>query len=123
MKLAIEYTLLTLSLSLLFGECSQKQPAETGPQWAEAGASRFKYFKGYTTQGGISAPMIISGPGVRKKGEVVHAFTTLMDLDPTFYEYAGVNYPEVYLDLLNEWHAYRDEVKVRIPAPQPGEGL
>jgi arylsulfatase A-like enzyme len=177
-----------------------------GPQWAEAGASPFKYFKGYTTQGGISAPMIISGPGVRQKGAVVHAFTTLMDLAPTFYEFAGIDYPEsfngrevyplrgtslvpllagdsetvhpdgyvfplehrgfvqirkgdwklvnierpfdeanfelynlsadrgeqtdvkdlyfeVYLDLLNEWHAYRDEVKVRIPAPQPGEGL
>jgi len=64
-----------------------------GPQWAEAGASPFKYFKGYTTQGGTSAPMIVSGPGIGKNGEVVHAFTTLMDLAPTFYEVAGIPYP------------------------------
>jgi arylsulfatase len=65
-----------------------------GPQWAEAGASPFKYFKGYTTQGGTSAPMIVSGPGLVKDGEVVHAFATIMDLAPTFFEVAGVAYPQ-----------------------------
>lgn len=69
-----------------------------GPQWAEAGASPFKYFKGYTTQGGTSAPMIISGPGIGKNGQVVHAFTTLMDLAPTFYEVAGIPYPLRFKD-------------------------
>jgi arylsulfatase len=177
-----------------------------GPQWAEAGASPFKYFKGYTTQGGINTPLVISGPGIEKNGSVVHAFATVMDLAPTFYEMAGtaypdsfggrevyplwgrslksllsgeqeivhptdyvfalehrgfiqirkgnwklVNverpfnesnfelydlsvdraeqrdvkevYPEIYQELLGEWHAYRDEMKVRIPTPEPGEGL
>lgn len=177
-----------------------------GPQWAEAGASPFKYFKGYTTQGGMNTPLVMAGPGVDRQGEVVHAFTTLMDLAPTFYELAGTEYPDsyngrdvyplrgrslvplisgesesvhpedyvfplehrgyvqvrkgdwklvnierpfdeanfelydlstdrgeqnnvkelypdVYRDLLNEWYFYRDEVKVRIPAPQPGKGL
>ncbi|MDX1591836.1 MAG: hypothetical protein R3283_07730, partial [Balneolaceae bacterium] len=32
-------------------------------------------------------------------------------------------YPEIYNDLFNEWIAYRDEVAVVIPTPQPGEGL
>jgi arylsulfatase len=64
-----------------------------GPQWAEAGASPFKYFKAYTTQGGVSAPMIVAGPGIEPGERVVHAFTTLMDLAPTFYETAGIAYP------------------------------
>lgn len=67
-----------------------------GPQWAEAGASPFKYFKGYTTQGGINTPLILSGPGVNHQGTVTHAFTTLMDLAPTFYEIAGTTYPTSY---------------------------
>lgn len=67
-----------------------------GPQWAEAGSSPFKYFKGYTTQGGVNAPMIITGPGVKAMGELSHTFTTLMDLAPTFYEAAGISYPEKY---------------------------
>ena len=67
-----------------------------GPQWAEAGAAAFKYFKGYTTQGGINAPLVISGPGVKERGKLSHTFTTLMDIAPTFYEIAGVNYPEMF---------------------------
>ncbi|MFN1835211.1 arylsulfatase [Balneola sp. MJW-20] len=65
-----------------------------GPQWAEAGASPFKYFKGYTTQGGVNAPLIISGAGVEGSGILNHAFTTLMDLAPTFYEAARISYPD-----------------------------
>ena len=63
-----------------------------GPQWAEAGSSPFKYFKGYTTQGGINTPFIAAGKGVKGKG-VNHAFTTVMDLAPTLYQYAKVDYP------------------------------
>lgn len=67
-----------------------------GPQWAEAGASPFKYYKGYTTQGGINAPLIISGPGVTESGTITHAFATVQDLAPTFYELAGIIYPEEF---------------------------
>jgi len=69
-----------------------------GPQWAEAGAAAFKYFKGYTTQGGVKAPLVISGPGVEAGGKLSHSFTTLMDLAPTFYELAGIGYPETFND-------------------------
>lgn len=65
-----------------------------GPQWAEAGASPFKYFKGYTTQGGINTPLVISGPGVKNRGTITHAFASVQDLAPTFYELAGISYPE-----------------------------
>lgn len=67
-----------------------------GPQWAEAGSSPFRYFKGFTTEGGIITPMIITGPGIDRTDEISHEFLTLMDIAPTFYEAAGVSYPEVF---------------------------
>ena len=67
-----------------------------GPQWAEAGSAPFRYFKGYTTEGGITAPLIIAGKGVESKGGINSAFLTLMDLAPTFYELAGVDYPQTW---------------------------
>lgn len=67
-----------------------------GPQWAEAGSSPFKYFKGLTTEGGMNTPMIISGAGVAKKNTIENTFLTLMDLAPTFYEVSGATYPKVF---------------------------
>mgnify|MGYP003814005141 CR=1 FL=1 len=67
-----------------------------GPQWAEAGSAPFRYFKGYATEGGMVAPMIISGPMINAKGSISPVFTTLMDLAPTFYSVAGVEYPLTY---------------------------
>ncbi len=67
-----------------------------GPQWVEAGSAPFRYFKGETTEGGMVAPMIISGPGVMRKNEITQAFVTLMDIAPTFYQLAGVTYPANY---------------------------
>ena len=65
-----------------------------GPQWAEAGSSPFRYFKGFPTEGGTVAPMIIAGPGIKYKNAIHDEFLTLMDLAPTFYDLAGVSYPE-----------------------------
>ncbi|MCX2745515.1 arylsulfatase [Mangrovivirga sp. M17] len=65
-----------------------------GPQWAEAGSAPYKYFKGYTTEGGMVAPLIITGPGVQRKNEIHNNFTTLVDLAPTFYQIAGATYPD-----------------------------
>ncbi|MDN3204122.1 arylsulfatase [Algoriphagus sediminis] len=80
-----------------------------GPQWAEAGSSPFRYFKGYTTEGGMNVPMIIAGPGVAGSGSIQDTFCTLLDLAPTFYEVAGVEYPK-------EW-------KGNSPKPLLGESL
>jgi arylsulfatase A-like enzyme len=68
-----------------------------GPQWAEAGSSPFKYYKGFTTEGGMNSPMIIAGPGVGNIGNINDSFLTLLDLAPTFFELAGVDYP-------NQWN-------------------
>ena len=67
-----------------------------GPQWAEAGSAPFRYFKGYATEGGMVAPMIISGPMVKAKGGITPVFTSLLDLAPTFYSVSGVEYPLSY---------------------------
>jgi arylsulfatase len=67
-----------------------------GPQWAEAGSSPFRYFKGFTTEGGIVAPMIITGHNLERKNEIHHGLATLMDIAPTFYEVANVTYPEKF---------------------------
>lgn len=65
-----------------------------GPQWAEAGTSPFRYFKGYTTEGAMIAPMIMTGPMVKRTNEIHHNFLTLLDIAPTFYELAQASYPE-----------------------------
>ena len=67
-----------------------------GPQWAEAGSSPFRHFKGLTTEGGIVTPMIISGPGVVRKNEINHNLVTLMDIAPSFYEVAKTEYPPTF---------------------------
>jgi arylsulfatase len=67
-----------------------------GPQWAEAGSAPFRYFKDYATEGGTNTTLIICGPDVNRSNEIHHGFLTLMDLAPTFYEAAGVTYPETY---------------------------
>jgi arylsulfatase len=63
-----------------------------GPQWAEAGSAPFSRYKTFTREGGIVAPMIIAGPGVRH-GDMHRSYATVMDLAPTFLDLAGQAYP------------------------------
>ena len=68
-----------------------------GPQWAEAGTAPFKYYKSFTTEGGMNSPMIISGPGIVVQDKFNHEFITIMDLAPTFYDVAKTSYPLRFL--------------------------
>lgn len=65
-----------------------------GAAWAEAGSAPFHRYKGFTREGGITAPMIISGKGVASAGKKTGTYLTVMDLAPTFLELAGVQYPQ-----------------------------
>lgn len=65
-----------------------------GAPWAEAGSAPFQRYKGYTREGGITAPMIIAGTGVASAGRKNSVYLTVMDLAPTFLELAGVEYPD-----------------------------
>jgi arylsulfatase len=65
-----------------------------GPPWAEAGSAPFRRYKGYLLEGGIAAPLIITGPGVAARGVIDPTYITVMDLAPTFIEWAGAAYPD-----------------------------
>ncbi|HIG43280.1 MAG: arylsulfatase [bacterium] len=65
-----------------------------GPAWAEAGSAPFRRHKNFATEGGTTAPMIISGAGVKRRHEINSAFVSISDLAPTFYEIAGATYPD-----------------------------
>lgn len=70
-----------------------------GPPWAEAGAAPYRYYKAHTTEGGMVAPMIISGKSIQRKNVINKDFISIMDLAPTIYELTGVQYPDRYLGL------------------------
>jgi len=65
-----------------------------GPPWAEAGSAPFKRYKGFTSEGGIVAALIVSGDGVAGAGRRSDAYLTVMDLAPSFIALAGANYPQ-----------------------------
>ncbi|HEY5775594.1 MAG TPA: arylsulfatase [Xanthomonadales bacterium] len=65
-----------------------------GVPWAEAGSAPFKRYKGYTSEGGIVAALIVSGDGVAGVGRRSHAYVTVMDLAPSFIALAGAHYPQ-----------------------------
>lgn len=64
-----------------------------GPQWAEAGSAPFSRYKGYSREGGIVTPMIISGAGVSAHGMIDRSYVTVMDIAPTLLQVAGATYP------------------------------
>jgi arylsulfatase len=64
-----------------------------GPQWAEAGSAPFKLFKGFPTEGGLVAPLIVAGNGVTHREAISDTYVTVTDLMPTFLDLAGASYP------------------------------
>jgi arylsulfatase A-like enzyme len=67
-----------------------------GSSWAHASSAVNKLYKGYSSEGGIHTPMVIKMPSQQKGKGVIPAFTTVMDLAPTFLELAGVTYASTY---------------------------
>ncbi len=68
--------------------------AAYGAQWAEAGSAPFRWRKSFMLEGGIVAPMIVSGTGVGRSGDIDPAYVTVMDIAPTLIEAAGAEYPD-----------------------------
>lgn len=60
-----------------------------GPEWAKAAAGHGSFFKMHAGSGGMNVPLILSGPGVARRG-VAHDFAYATDLAPTLLELAGV---------------------------------
>ncbi len=70
---------------------------EAGAGWAQASSSPFRFFKSFTTQGGIKAPLLIKMPGkMKNSGEWNKSFIHVTDLMPTILELAGTTYPKQY---------------------------
>lgn len=75
----------------------QNSYAEAGPGWAQASTSPFRFFKSFTTEGGIRAPLIIKMPGIMKKsGSWNRSFIHVTDILPTILEITEVKYPEQF---------------------------
>ena len=68
-----------------------KSAIEYGPSWAQVGSVPFSLFKGVVAEGGIRAPLIVSGPGVQQSGTVNHSLLHVMDIMPTLLQLAGVS--------------------------------
>ncbi len=66
---------------------------EYGPAWAQVSSVPLRLFKGFEAEGGIRAPLIVSGPGVKHERALNHSVLHVMDLTPTFLELAGVVHP------------------------------
>ncbi len=66
---------------------------EYGPPWAQISSVPFRLFKGVVAEGGIRAPLIVSGPGVKHAGAINHSILHVMDIMPTFLELADVEHP------------------------------
>lgn len=66
---------------------------EYGPAWAQVSSVPLRGFKGLESEGGIRAPLIVSGPGVKGGGTIHRSLLHVMDLVPTFLGLAGVEHP------------------------------
>ncbi len=75
----------------------QNSYAEMGPGWAQASTSPYRFFKSFTSEGGIKAPLIIKMPGQMKDaGQWNKSFVHVTDIMPTILELTGASYPQQY---------------------------
>ena len=59
-----------------------------GPEWATAAASPGALFKFYATEGGIRAPLIVTGPGIAPV--TIQSPAMVADITPTIVEWLGI---------------------------------
>jgi arylsulfatase len=53
-------------------------------------------FKGFLSEGGIRAPLIVAGKGVTGSGRISDAVAHIMDIPATILDVAGVRHPDLY---------------------------
>ncbi len=71
--------------------------AEYGAAWAQVSMTPFRIYKGWTAEGGIRSPLIVSGPGVQGSGGLnKEAVLHVMDIVPTILELASVQHPSSF---------------------------
>ena len=62
-----------------------------GPSNATIAASPLTYYKFHANEGGLRVPLVISGPGISRQGEMTDEFTFVTDLAPTILSLVGVD--------------------------------
>ena len=71
--------------------------AEYGAAWAQVGMTPFRLYKGFVSEGGTRSPLIVSGPGVKGRGEInKEAVLHVTDIVPTILEMAGIEHPSTF---------------------------
>jgi arylsulfatase len=66
---------------------------EMGPGWAMASSIPFRYFKTFTTEGGIKAPLIVKVPKLQGSGKWIKSLVHVTDIMPTLLEFTDTSYP------------------------------
>ena len=64
-----------------------------GPNWARAGNTPLRMFKGYTSQGGVRAPAFFHYPHAVQTAVMNDSIITVKDVMPTLLELAGIEHP------------------------------
>ncbi|WVF67032.1 hypothetical protein IAT40_001775 [Kwoniella sp. CBS 6097] len=80
-----------------------------GPRWAQASTAPNRLMKAFVTEGGIRVPMVLRYPGFKslQPGSISRAFTTCMDIMPTFLDLAGAKHPNPKPSYPREKQPYR----------------
>ncbi len=88
-----------------------------GLRWAEVSATPLNLVKGYTGEGGISAPAIIHLPGQTARLPNLTDFIHVRDVTPTLLQFAGVAAPNEPAPPYTLAAAQGNEVVPRVYAP------
>jgi arylsulfatase A-like enzyme len=71
----------------------------TGPSWAQVSSLPFKWYKGFSTEGGVRCPSFITYPKWEQhSGKINTDYISVMDIAPTILEIAGVDHPGTSFD-------------------------
>jgi arylsulfatase len=66
----------------------------TGPSWAHVSSLPFKWYKAFSTEGGVRCPSFITYPGwTQNSGKITNEIISVMDIAPTILDLAGVTHP------------------------------
>jgi len=67
----------------------------TGPSWAQVSSLPFKWYKGFSTEGGVRSPLIISHPKWKSNAKKIsNEFISVKDLAPTILDFADIQHPD-----------------------------
>jgi arylsulfatase len=64
--------------------------------WANTSNTPFRKFKQWTHEGGVSTPFVVRWPKGIEPGGMSHQPYHVIDIPATFYDLAGVEYPEEF---------------------------